>query len=191
MKPAYRIPDNDCACVEPVTPATKRHDPIGRFNVRSFITSVQDGRTTSRPAAQMAVRGIAFDGGQGIREVAYSTDRGRSLAREPSWATISGGTPSASSPSASRFHKESSKTLRVRAWEQDADVESRWRRYGSLLALCAGWSSAFRFPQPGGQTHEQQNRGRRSGSRHSQCASGSTVSADAKTITLPTKAHTP
>ena len=76
MKPAYRIPDNDCACVEPGTaPAATR--PIGRFNVRSFITSVQDGGRL-RAGQATAVRGIAFDGGQGIREVAYSTDGGQS-----------------------------------------------------------------------------------------------------------------
>ena len=75
MKPAYRIPDNDCACVEPgTTPAATR--PIGRFNVRSFITSVQDGARV-RAGQPTVVRGIAFDGGQGIREVAYSTDGGQ------------------------------------------------------------------------------------------------------------------
>jgi DMSO/TMAO reductase YedYZ molybdopterin-dependent catalytic subunit len=75
MRPAYRIPDNDCACVEPGTaPAATR--PIGRFTVRSFITSVVDG---ARLAAgqPLTVRGIAFDGGQGIREVAWSPDGGR------------------------------------------------------------------------------------------------------------------
>jgi sulfite dehydrogenase (cytochrome) subunit A len=75
MKPAYRVPDNDCACVEPGTaPAATR--PIGRFNVRSFITSIQDGARI-RAGQQTAVRGIAFDGGQGIREVAYSVDDGQ------------------------------------------------------------------------------------------------------------------
>jgi sulfite dehydrogenase len=76
MKPAYRIPDNACACIEPgTTPAATR--PIGRFNVRSFITSVSDGARV--PAGSpLAVRGIAFDGGQGIREVAWSADGGQS-----------------------------------------------------------------------------------------------------------------
>jgi len=76
MKPAYRIPDNDCACIEPGTqPSATR--PIGRFNVRSFITSLSSGQRV--PAGQvLAVRGIAFDGGQGIHEVAYSTDGGQS-----------------------------------------------------------------------------------------------------------------
>ena len=76
MKPAYRIPDNACACVEPGTaPAATR--PIGRFNVRSFITSVSDGARVEA-GSPLAVRGIAFDGGQGIREVACSTDGGQS-----------------------------------------------------------------------------------------------------------------
>jgi DMSO/TMAO reductase YedYZ molybdopterin-dependent catalytic subunit len=76
MKPAYRIPDNDCACLEPgTTPVATR--PIGRFNVRSFITSLQDGAQL-RAGQQSLVRGIAFDGGQGVREVAYSTDGGAS-----------------------------------------------------------------------------------------------------------------
>ncbi len=74
MKPAYRIPDNDCACVDPgKAPQSTR--PIGRFVVRSFITSLRDG---ARIAAgrSVNVRGIAFDGGSGIRSVAYSTDGG-------------------------------------------------------------------------------------------------------------------
>ncbi len=76
MNPAYRVPDNDCACIEPgTTPAATR--PIGRFTVRSFITSVANGAQL-RAGQQTVVRGIAFDGGQGVREVAYSTDGGAS-----------------------------------------------------------------------------------------------------------------
>ena len=75
MKPAYRIPDNDCACVVPGTaPAATR--PIGRFTVRSFVTSLTDGQRI-RTGAQTVVRGIAFDGGQGIREVGVSVDGGQ------------------------------------------------------------------------------------------------------------------
>ncbi|HEY2188983.1 MAG TPA: molybdopterin-dependent oxidoreductase [Caldimonas sp.] len=75
MKPAYRIPDNDCACIAPGTPigATR---PIGRFNVRSFITSLKNGDQVHAGQAT-GVRGIAFDGGQGIREVAWSADGGQ------------------------------------------------------------------------------------------------------------------
>ena len=44
MESAYRIPDNACACAEPgQAPATTV--PIDRFDVRSFITSLQDGAT--------------------------------------------------------------------------------------------------------------------------------------------------
>jgi sulfite dehydrogenase (cytochrome) subunit A len=74
MSSAYRIPDNACACVEPgtVPAATKA---IGRFTVRSFITSLQnDARVPA--TRETVVRGIAFDGGQGIAEVAFSSDGG-------------------------------------------------------------------------------------------------------------------
>ena len=75
MKPAYRIPDNDCACAEPgKAPQSTR--PIGRFVVRSFITSLRDGERIAA-GRTTRVRGIAFDGGKGIRDVAYSTDGGR------------------------------------------------------------------------------------------------------------------
>jgi len=75
MSTAYRIPDNACACVPPGT-APASTVPIGRFDVRSFVTSVRDGAGV--PAATpLALRGIAFDGGYGIREVAVSVDGGK------------------------------------------------------------------------------------------------------------------
>ena len=75
MDPAYRIPDDPCAHVEPGT-KPRRTVPITRFNVRSFITSVADGATV--PAGRPTVlQGIAFDGGSGIREVLVSDDEGR------------------------------------------------------------------------------------------------------------------
>jgi DMSO/TMAO reductase YedYZ molybdopterin-dependent catalytic subunit len=77
MKTAYRIPDNDCACVEPGTPP-KTTVPIGRFNVRSFITSVLDGAQVK--AGQTTLKGMAFDGVTGIKEVAVSTDDGKTWA---------------------------------------------------------------------------------------------------------------
>jgi DMSO/TMAO reductase YedYZ molybdopterin-dependent catalytic subunit len=75
MNPAYRIPDNDCACVEPGTTPAKTV-PIKRYNVRSFITSLADGAKL-KTGAETIVKGIAFDGGSGIREVAFSPDGGR------------------------------------------------------------------------------------------------------------------
>jgi sulfite dehydrogenase len=74
MKTAYRIPDDDCHCVEPGT-APKATIPINRFNVRSFITNIADGAKVK--AGSTALKGIAFDGGSGIKDVAVSTDGGK------------------------------------------------------------------------------------------------------------------
>jgi hypothetical protein len=50
--------------------------PISRFDVRSFVTSVRDGGTV--PAGRpFTLKGLAFDGGFGIRDVAVSVDGGR------------------------------------------------------------------------------------------------------------------
>lgn len=76
MAKSYRIPKNACACVEPGKAPTST-TPIGRFNVRSFLTSVADG--ASVPANKDIVfRGIAFDGGAGISDVVVSADGGAS-----------------------------------------------------------------------------------------------------------------
>lgn len=75
MDTAYRIPDNACACVEPgTTPAKTR--PIGRYNVRSFVTSLADGDKI-KVGQELTVRGIAFDGGYGITDVSFSGDGGK------------------------------------------------------------------------------------------------------------------
>jgi hypothetical protein len=74
MSTAYRIPDNACACVPPGT-APSKTIPINRFDVRSFTTSPRDGASVGANAS-FAVRGIAFDGGFGIRHVEVSTDGG-------------------------------------------------------------------------------------------------------------------
>ena len=75
QKTAYRIPNNEGACVEPGGTPTSTI-PINRFNVRSFITSVADGATLPR-GRETLVRGIAFDGGYGIADVVFSADGGR------------------------------------------------------------------------------------------------------------------
>ncbi len=74
MATAYRVPDNDCNCVAPGTAPVKTK-PIGRFKVRSFITSVADGAQVGI-GHPVPLRGIAFDGGTGIRQVQVSTDGG-------------------------------------------------------------------------------------------------------------------
>jgi len=131
MKPAYRVPDNDCACIEPgTTPAATR--PIGRFNVRSFITSLQDGAQL-RVGQQAVVRGIAFDGGQGIREVAYSTDggqtwRGAKLGNDLGRYSFREFT-FALTPDKGSFD------LRVRAWNrtgQSQPMEALWQPAGYM-----------------------------------------------------------
>ena len=74
MNPAYRIPDNACACVEPGTTPAKTV-PISRYNVRSFITSLADGAKL-KSGERVTVRGIAFDGGYGIEKVEFSENGG-------------------------------------------------------------------------------------------------------------------
>jgi hypothetical protein len=74
MTTGYRIPDNACACVPPgTTPASTV--PINRMNVRSFITSLKDGVQVVA-GNTITVRGIAFDGGSGIKSVSFSDDNG-------------------------------------------------------------------------------------------------------------------
>ncbi|MDB6137078.1 MAG: oxidase, partial [Verrucomicrobiaceae bacterium] len=72
---AYRIPDNGCGFIEPGTTTTKTTE-IKRYKVRSFITSILDGAKISanRP---LSLKGFAFDGGFGIREVQVSLDGGK------------------------------------------------------------------------------------------------------------------
>ncbi len=75
MATAYRVPDNPAKAVEPGT-APKKTVPISRLTIRSFITSVIPGSTLP-VGRERVVRGIAFDSGQGIREVAFSSDGGQ------------------------------------------------------------------------------------------------------------------
>ena len=75
MKTSYRVPDNPAHAVAPGE-APKKTVPISRFAIRSFITSHADGATVSA-GRETPVRGIAFDSGQGIREVQFSADGGR------------------------------------------------------------------------------------------------------------------
>ena len=74
MKTAYRIPDTPCGCVEPGG-APKSTVPITRMPVRSFIAAPASG-TRLRVGQEIALKGIAFDGGYGIREVLVSDDGG-------------------------------------------------------------------------------------------------------------------
>jgi sulfite dehydrogenase len=73
MKSAYRIPDNDCACVEPGT-SPKTTIPISKLNVRSFITNLASGAKVK--TGSILLKGIAFDSGKGIKDVSVSLDGG-------------------------------------------------------------------------------------------------------------------
>jgi hypothetical protein len=74
MKKAYRIPDTPCGCVEPgTTPA--RTVPINRMNVRSVIVTPANG-TRVAAGRPVTLRGVAFDGGDGVQQVEFSVDGG-------------------------------------------------------------------------------------------------------------------
>lgn len=75
MTKGYRLPDNDCLCIEPGTSPDKTL-AVSTMPVRSFITSIAAGDTL--PAARMIeLKGIAFDGGSGIKAVEISVDGGQ------------------------------------------------------------------------------------------------------------------
>ena len=129
MKPAYRVPDNECACIEPgTTPAATR--PIGRFTVRSFITSVHDGARL-HAGQPTTVRGIAFDGGQGIRDVAFSTDGGNTW-RDTTLGSDELGRYSFREFTFSFTPQAGSYDLRTRAWS----------RSGASQPMRASWQPA-------------------------------------------------
>jgi sulfite dehydrogenase (cytochrome) subunit A len=131
MKTAYRVPDNDCACVTPGTaPAATR--PIGRFNVRSFITSLQNGAKV-RAGRQLVVRGVAFDGGKGIREVAHSTDGGESWQAARLGEDL--GRYSFREFTFSFSPQKGEHDLRVRAWNRAGDtqpLQALWQPAGYM-----------------------------------------------------------
>ena len=79
MKPAYRIPDTACGCIEPGT-APARTVPIHRMTVRSFIASPAPGARV-KAGQPVTLKGIAFDGGAGITEVQVSSDGGETWHR--------------------------------------------------------------------------------------------------------------
>ncbi|UVA79381.1 molybdopterin-dependent oxidoreductase [Pandoraea commovens] len=132
MATAYRIPDNDCNCVEPGK-APEKTKPIGRFTVRSFVTSHTDGQQVAA-GKPMRVRGIAFDGGEGIRDVQFSTDGGQTwqaakLGNELSKYSFREWTASFTPPQAGEY------VLKVRATNRAGvtqPLQSLWNPAGYL-----------------------------------------------------------
>jgi len=74
MASAYRVPDNPTHSVAPGTTPAKTV-PISRLAVRSFVTNWGIGQKIA-VNSPTPVRGIAFDGGDGIKAVRISTDQG-------------------------------------------------------------------------------------------------------------------
>jgi DMSO/TMAO reductase YedYZ molybdopterin-dependent catalytic subunit len=76
MEKAYRIPKGKFPIVDRfISQETDANTPITEMVVNSLITNLQDGAVL--PAGKSAaVRGIAWDGGYGMREVSVSIDGG-------------------------------------------------------------------------------------------------------------------
>jgi len=76
MEKAYRIPKGKFPIVDRfISQETDANTPITEMVVNSLITNLQDGAVL--PARKSAaVRGIAWDGGYGMREVSVSIDGG-------------------------------------------------------------------------------------------------------------------
>jgi len=75
MKTAYRIPDNPCACIPPGT-APGKSVPINRMNTRSLIIEPSQGNRLPI-GKEVAISGLAFSGGYGIKDVVVSVDGGK------------------------------------------------------------------------------------------------------------------
>jgi DMSO/TMAO reductase YedYZ molybdopterin-dependent catalytic subunit len=76
MKTAYTIPDNPRADMKPGETGVKMV-PINRMNPRSFITNLASGETIPAGKPHL-VRGIAFGGDAGVKQVEFSADGGKS-----------------------------------------------------------------------------------------------------------------
>lgn len=74
MNNAYRLPDNDCLCV-PAGTVPSKTKPITKLKVRSFITNLHNDQQV-KIGQSTVLKGIAFDGGSGIKQVEVSDDGG-------------------------------------------------------------------------------------------------------------------
>jgi DMSO/TMAO reductase YedYZ molybdopterin-dependent catalytic subunit len=75
MKTAYTIPDTPHADMKPGQ-ANVPMVPINKLNPRSFITNIKAGSTV-KAGAPASVRGIAFGGAAGVKQVDFSSDGGK------------------------------------------------------------------------------------------------------------------
>jgi DMSO/TMAO reductase YedYZ molybdopterin-dependent catalytic subunit len=77
MKSAYRIPNGKFPIVQHfVSQMTAANEPITEMVVNSMITAPQQGHTM-RAAETAEIRGLAWDGGYGIRRVEVTVDGGQ------------------------------------------------------------------------------------------------------------------
>ncbi|EQB39498.1 hypothetical protein M947_05750 [Sulfurimonas hongkongensis] len=76
MDKAYRIADNECECESPDNLA-KKTKPITTMNIKSVIAYPKNG-SSIKVDANVIAKGVAFDGGHGIKEVLISVDGGES-----------------------------------------------------------------------------------------------------------------
>ena len=95
MKPATAFPTTTAPAS---SPGPRRRNAADRPLQRALVHHLGAGRRARSCRQQTVVRGIAFDGGQGIREVAYSTDGGQTWREREAGRTKSAATRSASSP---------------------------------------------------------------------------------------------
>ena len=77
MKSAYRVPNGKFPVIQHfLTQMAAANEPITEMVVNSLITAPEDGHTM-RAAETVEVRGLAWDGGYGIRHVEMSVDGGQ------------------------------------------------------------------------------------------------------------------
>jgi len=79
MKSAYRIPKGKFPLIDRfISQETEANTPITEMVVNSMITSHEDGASIPGGSGNVAVSGIAWDGGYGIAKVETSVDGGKS-----------------------------------------------------------------------------------------------------------------
>jgi DMSO/TMAO reductase YedYZ molybdopterin-dependent catalytic subunit len=77
MKTAYRLPKDHFPSGQFGSQETETHMPITEIVVNSLVTSLVDGQTLPR-TQPIEIKGVAWDGGDGIARVEVSTDGGNS-----------------------------------------------------------------------------------------------------------------
>jgi sulfite dehydrogenase (cytochrome) subunit A len=120
MTNGYRLPDNACNCVAPGTVPEKTR-PIATLPVRSFLTSVGNGGVL-KAGVTVELKGIAFDGGAGIKSVDVSLDGGQSW-RPAKLGKDLGRFSFREWRAPARFEHRGAAVLQVRATNQKGEVQ--------------------------------------------------------------------